>query len=1041
MIRQKNSNVPGRRGKRNLVARSLLALLPIFLLLARPASPQVFPPYNKVYGIATHNSYWIDRSDLVDYRAGGAQEILMDQLLHEHVHALEIDVHSEGAPAHEWKVYHTSDSEDFSCRYLSDCLEYLRNFHYAVPQHEVITVVIELKNTVAKTGTFFPGIPVHDNFTDDHTIEDFDGIFRRVLGDTLYTPADFLADCDLQMTDPPMTMRQCAQAKGENAWPTIDRLRGKFIIVLEGNWSTAAYDWVQYATRNLRERVAFPIQSVFELHNGSCPENPLDGKLGGGFFQETAPVTTTLEVDKVMYCIGDIDVRFDPSPPIDPHLRQLAFDASVFWQVEDLGSEALDAAKRFLRDDHGVIRGADSFDFGPTCGRDPGGCQEQRVRAGFQLIQTDYPWHFVNDTAWSTFGIPVDPSQRLKDPASLPDDQGNVGAFAVFHEPGSRLYFHTGPQYPGTWVYSVVPTVSEQWLEATVSSTRHGDTWGKVQEIGLSFTADDYLRTCPSPEPPTPEEEAFGVAQCTNFARVAQEDGEGCVKVMSDAETEGIEICRMKNTTDGPSYYQESVDLYVRVFHDGQIVRAEQFRASGYGPCKRFIDPNSDGVFLVCVGSLIAVAVKNEGQSSTASIYSAGRLEPSPSWRPDWHEIETEPFPVPLTKQGYRGFKSELLAGLRSADHLIPVGVNDWRPDFSRLHQITLADLPNQEIAGAFSTRVVPLSFPASQVAAVTRASLSPTPSAAGWNNSTVALTLTAPSPLFPAGAAVQAIDYSLAGAQTLPATLSSGNPATINVSAEGVTVASFFAVDNDGTSERTQSITVRIDETPPVITSVLSPPPNGFGWNRTPVTVSFTCSDALSGLLSCASPVGLSAEGAGQTISGAAQDQALNTASATAVVNIDLTPPTIQFSGNQGTYTVDQTVAIQCTAADNLSGIASSSCVPINKEAYTFTIGLNTISATVIDRADNATTAQTSFQVKVTYDSLCNLTARFSSQAGAPQSLCQKLRGAQDAEARGNLSAKAGKLDAYANEIKAQSGKAFTPDEADVLGRLVTFL
>src|SRR6266487_3162663 len=122
------------------------------------------PRYNEVYGTATHNSYWLNRSDKADFFASGTQEILSDQLLHEHIRALELDIHSEGAPAGRWKVYHTSDSEDFSCRYLDDCLQMLRNFQYAIPQHEVINVIVELKNTVAYTGVASIGIHTHYNF-------------------------------------------------------------------------------------------------------------------------------------------------------------------------------------------------------------------------------------------------------------------------------------------------------------------------------------------------------------------------------------------------------------------------------------------------------------------------------------------------------------------------------------------------------------------------------------------------------------------------------------------------------------------------------------------------------------------------------------------------------------------------------------------------------------------------------------------------------------------------------------------------------------
>jgi hypothetical protein len=40
----------------------------------------------------------------------------------------------------------------------------------------------------------------------------------------------------------------------------------------------------------------------------------------------------------------------------------------------------------------------------------------------------------------------------------------------------------------------------------------------------------------------------------------------------------------------------------------------------------------------------------------------------------------------------------------------------------------------------------------------------------------------------------------------------------------------------------------LKIDKTPPVITAARTPEPNKFGWNNTPVTLSFQCTDDLSG-------------------------------------------------------------------------------------------------------------------------------------------------------------------------------------------------
>src|SRR6266478_4031843 len=86
----------------------------------------------------------------------------------------------------------------------------------------------------------------------------------------------------------------------------------------------------------------------------------------------------------------------------------------------------------------------------------------------------------------------------------------------------------------------------------------------------------------------------------------------------------------------------------------------------------------------------------------------------------------------------------------------------------------------------------------------------------------------------------------------------------------------------------------VGLDNEPPTITAKASPAPNAAGWNNTNVTVTFTCSDAISGVASCPSPQTVTAEGANQVISGTATDNAGNTASTSIKLNIDKTPPTI---------------------------------------------------------------------------------------------------------------------------------------------------
>ena len=155
----------------------------------------------------------------------------------------------------------------------------------------------------------------------------------------------------------------------------------------------------------------------------------------------------------------------------------------------------------------------------------------------------------------------------------------------------------------------------------------------------------------------------------------------------------------------------------------------------------------------------------------------------------------------------------------------------------------------------------------------------------------------------------------------------------------------------------------VGIDNDPPSITASVDIPTNATGWNNTSVTVSFDCSDAISGIQTCPAPITVNIEGANQVITGTAVDLAGNTASTSVTLNIDKTAPVITSSASPsanaaGWNNTDVSVAFTCT--DNLSGISSCS------DAFTLaTEGANqVISGTAIDVAGNSATDTVSISI-----------------------------------------------------------------------------
>ena len=160
--------------------------------------------------------------------------------------------------------------------------------------------------------------------------------------------------------------------------------------------------------------------------------------------------------------------------------------------------------------------------------------------------------------------------------------------------------------------------------------------------------------------------------------------------------------------------------------------------------------------------------------------------------------------------------------------------------------------------------------------------------------------------------------------------------------------------------------------------------------------------------------------------------DNAGNSASAgVSGINVDLTPPTVTYSGNAGSYTVDQQVAITCTPADTLSGVASSTCQNVGGAAYAFGLGSHSYSAAATDQAGNTGRGSTSFTVTLTPASLKTLIARFCTDPSVTASLQEDVDAIVGAP---NATAKAGALQGFKSLVQAQTGKSLTSAQATTL-------
>lgn len=338
------------------------------------------------------------------------------------------------------------------------------------------------------------------------------------------------------------------------------------------------------------------------------------------------------------------------------------------------------------------------------------------------------------------------------------------------------------------------------------------------------------------------------------------------------------------------------------------------------------------------------------------------------------------------------------------------------------------------------------------------------------WHNSSITVTLTATDD----NSGIAATYYTVDG--SMP-TINSAKGNTITLSEDGAYTIKYFSVDNAGNIEDVKTATnqVKIDKTPP------STKDDSDGrWHNSSVTVKLTALDNLAGVASTyhsvtsstatwmesiiswlksitgenitlqGENVSLSEEGIFDiyyySIDNAGNIEAEKISKQ---VKIDKTPPAITVNTPQNkTYLHSDIITLSYSSQDALSGLGTlnstidgdmqvSSSQKLDMLQLSF--GTHEFYIGSVDNAGNLNSRSVGFDVIATIESLQALTERGASNGwitgtGIANSLKAKLNSARQKMDAGQKAAARNIIEAYMNEIDAQTGKAVTAEGAAVL-------
>ena len=171
---------------------------------------------------------------------------------------------------------------------------------------------------------------------------------------------------------------------------------------------------------------------------------------------------------------------------------------------------------------------------------------------------------------------------------------------------------------------------------------------------------------------------------------------------------------------------------------------------------------------------------------------------------------------------------------------------------------------------------------------------------------------------------------------------------------------------DQAGNSASATAGPIRIDNTPPVLQlQSISPATAAVGWSNGPVTVTWTCTDAVSGPVTPIVTRTLTASG---SATATCSDNAGNSASATQTgIRIDTVPPSVTIVSpvNGSTYHQGAHVIANFSCQDADSGIAfCTGTVASGQPLPLDTLGPHSFTVTAVDKAGNQTVVTRTYTV-----------------------------------------------------------------------------